>query len=154
MAAVESSAGKVPLKVAVILNPSDDAEGGRCLEVAPNNSISMKRPGSAAAGKTFGPFTALHETAASLFDAAPVSIDREIEESLRSGVSFGVLSFGNMGQGKTTAFWGSPALGEYTSWSGLRRQISRPARNDWSNDRRVRAGACGGRPCAASGGRG
>ena len=52
------------------------------------------------------------ETASALFDTAPVSVDAEIEEALRSGVSLGLVTFGPNGEGKTTAMWGSPALGE------------------------------------------
>ena len=38
-------------------------------------------------------------------------MDGEISEALHNGTSFGLVSFGPMGTGKTTALWGSPHLG-------------------------------------------
>jgi len=62
-------ADKHPMKVAVIVNSSAD-EGSACLAVR-GNSIDIARPGSAAKAKSMGPFTAVVDSAASLFDTAP-----------------------------------------------------------------------------------
>jgi hypothetical protein len=66
MASLESSQR---LKVAVIVNSLQN-EGSACLVVR-GTSIDIARPGSAAKPKSFGPFTAVVDSAASLFDTPP-----------------------------------------------------------------------------------
>jgi len=92
---------RLPIKVALIINPTDNSDGKRCLETV-GNSVTTGWPGSAAA---------VFESASTLFDTPPMNVASEVQAALREGVSFGLFSFGGQGQGKTTALWGSPALG-------------------------------------------
>ena len=110
--------GRAPLKVAVVLNRSDDA-GVSCLSPKADGTVEIARPGSAAKGKCFGPFCCVKDAGAGLFDDPTFSVDRDIEEALRSGTNFGLLSFGGIGQGKTTSMWGSPALSEFGTGSSF-----------------------------------
>jgi len=75
-------ADKQPMKVAMIVNSSAD-EGNTCLTVR-GNTIDIARPGSAAKAKSLGPFTAVVDSAASLFDTAP---------TVTSSIALGMLLF-------------------------------------------------------------
>lgn len=100
----------VLLKVAVIINSSEKGDGP-CVKAIDGSRVSTTRPGAAAAAaKKYGPFACVAETSAGLFDT--LGIAGSIETSLREGTSYGLITFGPAGQGKTTAMWGSPALGK------------------------------------------
>ena len=84
---------------------SADDSSNSLLGLKPGNVISVKRPGSNLAAKQYGPFLRVSGEACPLFSSCCAS---DVSDALRRGTSYGVLSFGGVGNGKTTAMWGSP----------------------------------------------
>ena len=108
-----ASASSPILKVAVVgkrptsnggASSADDSSNS-LLGLKPGNVISVKRPGSNLAAKQYGPFLRVSGEACPLFSSCCAS---DVSDALRRGTSYGVLSFGGVGNGKTTAMWGSP----------------------------------------------
>ena len=112
MAAINNAQSESPaMKVVVICKPPDDngtassdACDTSCLQVE-NKHISAKRPGSSAAMKQFGPFQLCSSAG-----AIPLFYDccaGDIMNALQRGTSYGVITYGGVGNGKTTCMWGS-----------------------------------------------
>jgi hypothetical protein len=87
-AAIVSDRETCPLKVAVVVRSEN--VGGRCLEFTKGQtSIRLTRPGSSVAPKSYGPFKAVCDSGAPLFDA--LAVEADVEEALRSGTNYGIL---------------------------------------------------------------
>ena len=89
------------LKVAVIVKFAEESSSP--LELQDDGIISITRPDSNLAAKLYGPFFATRGEVHPLFSSCCAD---DLAHAVHTGTSYGVLSFGGCGNGKTTAMWG------------------------------------------------